>query len=66
MERESVEPKKMITMETQECITRERLEIAERIAAFKATQEKFQRDLEEFFRHTWGNIRRAELPPVWS
>jgi hypothetical protein len=56
----------MITMERQERMAREREEIAERIATFKATQEKFQREREEFFRRTWGNIRQAEPPPFWS
>jgi hypothetical protein len=56
--------KKMI--ERQERMAREREEIAERIATFKATQEKFQREREEFFRRTWGNIRQAEPPPFWS
>jgi hypothetical protein len=56
----------MITMERQERMAREREEIAEHIASFKATQEKFQREREEFFRRTWENIRQAEPPPFWS
>lgn len=57
----------------------EREEIVARIARFKATQEKFERDRDEYFvatlenarhaknlRHT-DNARRAfERPPFWS
>jgi hypothetical protein len=61
MGRESTEPiKKMVTTERQERLAREREEIAARVATFKATQEKFQRERDEFFRRTfrrtWRNI----------
>jgi chorismate mutase len=50
----------------------ERKEIAARIAAFKATQEKFRREREEYFVTTLQNARRErardgfERPPFWS
>jgi hypothetical protein len=49
----------------------EREEIAARIANFKATQQKFQREREEYYATTMENakhtrIRHAERPPFWS
>jgi hypothetical protein len=69
--RESTEPIKMVTTQRQERLAREREEIAARVATFKATQEKFQREREEFFRRTfrrtWRNIGEEEEPkPFWS
>jgi hypothetical protein len=46
--------------ELQERIVREREEIAARVARFRATQEKFQREREEFVSHTWQNIRKGD------
>jgi hypothetical protein len=48
--------------EQQERLKRERDEIALRVASFKATQEKFQREREEFFRRAWRKVRNADLP----
>nr|WP_291565519.1 hypothetical protein [Bradyrhizobium sp.] len=52
---------------------REREEIATRVANFKATQEKFQREREEYFFATLDNARHSEnarhapeRPPLWS
>jgi hypothetical protein len=52
---------------------REREEIATRVANFKATQEKFQREREEYFFATLDNARHGETarhamerPPFWS
>lgn len=52
---------------------REREEIAIRVANFKATQEKFQREREEYFFATLDNARHRdsarhapERPPLWS
>ncbi len=52
---------------------REREEIAARVANFKATQEKFQREREEYFFATLDSARRSEngrratqRPPFWS
>ena len=50
----------------------EREEIAIRVANFKATQQKFERERDEFFVTTLRNARhsedarRAERPPFWS
>jgi hypothetical protein len=43
----------------------EREEITKRIANFKATQQKFQREREEYFLATMQNAREAERP-FWS
>jgi hypothetical protein len=52
--------------------TREREEIAARVASFKATQEKFRREREEYFFKTLENARRSKnihpalgRPSVW-
>ena len=44
---------------------REREEIAARIAAFRATQEKFKREREEYFVSTLQNARKVERPSLW-
>jgi chorismate mutase len=44
----------------------EREEIATRIANFKATQQKFEREREEYFLATMRNAREAERPLFWS
>jgi hypothetical protein len=57
----------MIITERQDRLAREREEIAARIARFKATQEKFQRERDEFFQRTWRNIGEEAKPkPFWS
>ena len=57
----------MVTTERQQRLAREREEIAARVATFKATQEKFQREREEFFLRTWRTIGEEEEPkPFWS
>jgi hypothetical protein len=50
----------------EERLAQEREEIATRIANFKATQEKFEREREEFFLTTMQNARKAERPSFWS
>ena len=54
---------------------REREEIASRVAQFKATQKKFEREREEYFATTMGNAwsgfgrtdrSKLEDPPFWS
>ena len=55
--------------EQQDRITREREEIAARVARFKATQEKFEREREEFFVTTLEKATktsRPSRPPFWS
>jgi hypothetical protein len=44
---------------------REREEIAARVAAFRATQEKFKREREEYCVSTLENARRADRPSLW-
>ena len=50
----------------------EREEIITRVASFKATQEKFKREREEYFVATLENARHEnvrrgfERPPFWS
>jgi hypothetical protein len=58
---ESREPQ-MMMRERQIRLAREREEIAARVATFKATQEKFQRDREEFFQRTWQDIGEEAKP----
>jgi len=47
-------------------LTSEREEIATRIASFKATQEKFEREREEYFATTLENARKPSRPSFWS
>jgi hypothetical protein len=41
-------------------LAREREDIAARVASFKATQEKFKREREEYFTTTLENARQSE------
>jgi chorismate mutase len=62
----------METTEPQDRLALEREEIAARVASFKATQEKFKREREEYFVATLENARHEnvrrgfERPPFWS
>jgi len=52
-------------IEQDDYLSREREEIAARVANFRATQEKFQRDRQEYYAATLGHagsgfIRRAD------
>jgi hypothetical protein len=51
--------------ELEENLARERQEIAARIARFRVTQEKFQRERQEFFDRTWQRIRGLQPPRFW-
>jgi chorismate mutase len=60
-------------MTDQDNAASERQEIAARVARFKATQEKFKREREEYFvttlenaRHTEHAHRTIKRPPFWS
>jgi len=60
-------------MTDEDNVTSERQEIAARVARFKATQEKFKREREEYFVTTLENARHSEharrpfeRPPFWS
>ena len=50
----------------EECVAQEREEIKTRIAKFKATQQKFEREREEYFLTTMQNARKTERPLFWS
>ncbi len=59
--------------EPQSIAALEREEITARLANFKATQQKFERERDEFFVTTLGNARQSESPrrsrehpPFWS
>ena len=52
--------------EPQDNAALEREEIAARVASFKATQEKFEREREEFFTTTLEKAKRTSRPPFWS
>ena len=61
--------------EQQDNAAREREEIVSRVANFKATQERFEREREEYFVITLQNARggsphyshdRLDDPPFWS
>jgi chorismate mutase len=53
--------------EQEDRLARERQEIAARVASFKATQEKFKREREEYFVATLENARHSSnRPSFWS
>ena len=53
--------------ERKDRLAREREEIAARVANFKATQEKFEREREEFFVTTLENARNgSDGRTFWS
>jgi hypothetical protein len=58
-------PEGMAMTEDEERKARERDEIAARVAAFRATQEKFKREREEYFVSTLENARKVERPSLW-
>jgi hypothetical protein len=62
-------PQGMGMTEQEDRVTREREEITARVARFKATQEKFEREREEFFVTTLEKAKRTSRPsrpPFWS
>ena len=52
--------------EQEERLAKERKEIAARVASFRATQEKFEREREEFFVTTLQHARSIKPIPFWS
>jgi chorismate mutase len=53
--------------ELQDRLAQEREEIATRVANFKATQQKFEREREEFFAATLENVRHGfERKTYWA
>jgi hypothetical protein len=64
VEKSEVE-KGMHMTEEEQRKARERDEIAARVAAFRATQEKFKREREEYFVSTLESARKVERPSLW-
>jgi hypothetical protein len=62
---ESVAQRGFDMTEEEQRKARERDEIAARVAAFRATQEKFKREREEYFVSTLENARKVERPSLW-
>ena len=58
--RKGHDSKGMGMTEQQDRRAREREEIAARVASFKATQERFKREREEFFSTTLDNARHGD------
>jgi len=54
------------TEQQRERLAKERAEIAARVASFKATQEKFERERDEYFVTTLRNARATGPLPFWS
>jgi hypothetical protein len=53
--------------EREDPLAREREEITARVASFKATQEKFEREREEYFVTTLENARSgSDHRPFWT
>ena len=53
--------------EQQDRLARARAEIAKHVASFKATQEKFEREREEFFMATLEGARNGSgVKALWS
>jgi hypothetical protein len=46
-------------------LNRAREEIAARVATFRATQEKFEREREEYYETTMENARKTGRPSFW-
>ena len=52
--------------ELEQWLAEERAEIAARVANFRATQEKFERERDEYFTTTLRNARGIKPLPFWS
>jgi hypothetical protein len=53
--------------EQEDRLARAREEIAARVASFKATQEKFEREREEYYANTLGNAWSGYTrPSLWN
>jgi chorismate mutase len=55
-----------LTEQQRERLAKERAEIAERVASFKATQAKFERERDEYFVTTMRNACATGPLPFWS
>lgn len=51
--------------ELEQRLADEREEIAARVASFKATQQKFEREREEYFAVTLRNAREGKVVAYW-
>jgi hypothetical protein len=51
--------------EEEERKQRDREEVAARVAAFRATQEKFKREREQYCVSTLENARKVDRPSLW-
>ena len=54
------------TEQQQERLAKERAEIAARVASFKATQQKFERERDEYFVATLREACATGPLPFWS
>jgi hypothetical protein len=63
---EQIKNRGQVVTKQEERLAQERQEIATRIANFRKTQEKFEREREEYFQTTMQNARRTERPSLWS
>jgi hypothetical protein len=54
------------TEQQQERLAKERAEIAARVASFKATQQKFERERDEYFVTTLRDACASGPLPFWS
>lgn len=61
-----IRQEEMDMTEQQERLAKERAEIAARVARFKATQEKFERERDEYFVATLRNARATGPLPFWT
>lgn len=52
--------------EKEQRLAAERAEIAARVANFRATQQRFEREREEYFITTLQNARGTKAIPFWS
>jgi chorismate mutase len=52
--------------QAQERLAKERAEIAARVASFKATQQKFERERDEYFVTTLRKACATGALPFWS
>jgi len=52
--------------EQEQRLAAERAEIAARVASFRATQQRFERERDEYFTTTLQNARGIKAIPFWS
>jgi len=64
--RESISKQDGAMTEREERLARDRAEIAARVARFKETQQKFEREREEYYATTLGSAWSGLDRPSWS